>query len=94
MDSMKSLPIHMTLSKFDLVINDITCGPCLLPIIHKFYYPSLVGVTPFLNPTYTHYSVGGYKHPAYVPHWLLPYTSTMTFKQRIMNFLVFLIERL
>lgn len=80
--------------KFDIVINDFTCGPCVLPIIKKFNFPSLVGVSAFLNPPYTHFLIGGNKYPAYIPHYLLDFKPPMTFSQRFYNFLIYLIEDL
>ncbi|CAH1728197.1 unnamed protein product [Chironomus riparius] len=78
--------------KFDLVINDFTCGPCLLPIVHKFNYPPIIGVTPFLNPPYTHFTIGGHKYPAYIPHYLLNVQPPMTFLERCYNLIIYLIE--
>jgi glucuronosyltransferase len=80
--------------KFDLVVNDITCGSCLLPIIQKFNFPPTIGVTPFLNPPYTNLIVGGHKHPAYVPHYLLNYPQIMTFCERSFNLVINFIEQL
>ena len=78
--------------KFDLVINDFTCGPILLPIVHKFSYPPIVGVTPFLNPPYTHLTIGGHKYPAYIPHYLMNFQPPMTFLERCYNLIIYLIE--
>ena len=80
--------------KFDLVINDFSCGPCLLPIIHKFNYPSIIGVSAFLNPPYTHFTIGGHKYSAYVPHYLLNFLPPMTFFERIYNLIIYIIENL
>lgn len=80
--------------KFDLVVNDITCGSCLLPILHKFNYPPIVGVSAFLNPPYTHFSIGGHKYPAYIPHYLIDFKHPMSFYQRFYNFLLYFIEDL
>lgn len=78
--------------KFDLVVNDFTCGPILLPIIHKFNYPPIVGVTPFLNPPYTHFTIGGHKYPAYIPHYLMNFQPPMTFLERCYNLIIYVIE--
>lgn len=75
--------------KFDLVIHDFTCGPCLLPLLHKFNYPPLVAVTAFGNPPYTGLTIGGQKYPAYIPHYLLNYSTDMTFVQRFYNTLLY-----
>lgn len=47
--------------KFDLVINDYTCGPCLLGLLPKFKYPPLIGISAFNNPPFTVDIVGGDK---------------------------------
>lgn len=79
--------------KFDLVINDFAAGPCVLPIIHKFNYPPIIGVTPFLNPSYTTNLIGGHKYPAYVPFYLSDLPQVMNFYQRFYNHLLYWIER-
>lgn len=71
--------------KFDVVIHDFTCGPCLLPLVHKFNYPPLIAITAFGIPPYTGLSIGGQKYPAYIPHYNLNYPVEMTFAQRFFN---------
>lgn len=71
--------------KFDVAVHDFTCGPCLLPLIHKFNNTPLVALTAFSNPPYTTLTIGGQKYPSYIPHYLLDYTTTMTFFQRLHN---------
>lgn len=78
--------------KFDAVIYDFTCGPCLLPLIHKFNYPPLVSVTAFNNPPYSHHLVGGHKYPASVPHFVSNYDQKMNFFQRAHNMLLYACE--
>lgn len=75
--------------KFDAVIYDFTCPPCLLPLLHKFNYPPLIAVTAFNNPPYTNQVIGGHKYPAYVPHYLLHYPQLMTFPQRFFNTFIY-----
>lgn len=71
--------------KFDVVIHDFTCGPCLLPLVHKFNYPPLIAVSAFGIPPYSGMTIGGHKYPAYIPHYNLKYPTIMTFPQRIYN---------
>jgi hypothetical protein len=80
--------------KFDLIIHDTTCGPCMLPIAQKFKFPSMVGVTPFLNPPSTINVVGGHKYPGYVPHFVNNNPQIMNFMQRIYNTYLYFVERL
>lgn len=80
--------------KFDLVIYDFTCGPCLLPLLHKFNYPPLVSVTAFSNPPYTHHLTGGQKFPGIVPHYVIDYPQVMSFSQRIFNTLLYAVDTL
>jgi hypothetical protein len=80
--------------QFDLIIYDFTCGPCLAPLIHRFNKAPLVTVSPFLNPTYTDYIIGGHKYPAYVPHFIVNYVQKMNFIQRLHNFILYFIEKL
>uniref|UniRef100_A0A8D8D8F3 UDP-glucuronosyltransferase 2B15 n=1 Tax=Culex pipiens TaxID=7175 RepID=A0A8D8D8F3_CULPI len=78
--------------KFDLVIYDYGCGPCLLPLLHKFNYPPLVSLTPFNNPPYSVDVVGGHKQFAYTPYFALNYDSKMNFQQRAYNTLLCLLS--
>lgn len=71
--------------RFDLVLYDFGCGPCLLPLLHKFNYPPLVALTAFSNPPYSVDIVGGHKHFAYTPHYALPYGFDMSFAERAYN---------
>lgn len=72
--------------KFDLVIYDLTAGPCFLPFLHKFKYPPMIAVTAFTNPSFITSFMGGNHYYSYVPHTFLPFSQNMTFWQRVQNF--------
>lgn len=79
--------------KFDLVINDYTCGACLLGLLPKFKYPPLIGLSSFNNPAYTADIIGGDKLGLTVkPFYFLSYdANNMNIIDRICNgFLNFL----
>uniref|UniRef100_A0A182YPK7 Uncharacterized protein n=1 Tax=Anopheles stephensi TaxID=30069 RepID=A0A182YPK7_ANOST len=78
--------------RFDLVLHDFTCGPCLLGLLHKFKYPPLVSVTAFNNPPYSTEVIGGHKFYSYVPFYSLSYGTDMSFFQRIHNTLLSLTD--
>uniref|UniRef100_A0A182IWP0 UDP-glucuronosyltransferase n=1 Tax=Anopheles atroparvus TaxID=41427 RepID=A0A182IWP0_ANOAO len=78
--------------QFDLVLYDFGCGPCLLPLLHKFRYPPLISLTAFGNPPYAVDVVGGHKHYAYTPHFALPFGFQMKFTERAYNTLLCLID--
>uniref|UniRef100_A0A182PSE2 UDP-glucuronosyltransferase n=1 Tax=Anopheles epiroticus TaxID=199890 RepID=A0A182PSE2_9DIPT len=78
--------------RFDLVLHDFTCGPCLLGLLHKFKYPPLVSVTAFNNPPYSTEVIGGHKFYSYVPFYSLSYGTDMTFFQRVHNTLLSLTD--
>lgn len=80
--------------KFDLIVEDISSGPCLTPLMHMFKYPPVVGVSPFLHPPFTDRIVGGHKYPAYVPHFIIDFPKVMNFYQRLFNHLIYWIERM
>lgn len=80
--------------KFDVVIYDFSCGPCLLPLIHKFNYPPLIAISAFGNPPYSPGLIGGQKYPAYIPHYLLNYPTVMTFSQRFHNTILYAFDKL
>lgn len=78
---------------FDAVIYDFTAGPCLIPVVHKFNYPPIIGVSAFLNPSYTNNLIGGNKYPSYVPFYLALFPQIMNFYQRFYNHLLYWIEQ-
>lgn len=80
--------------KFDLVLYDYTCGPCLMGLYHKFGQPPLVGVTGFNIPPYTVDLIGGHKYPAYIPYYTLTYDTDMTFFQRLENSFIYTVDYL
>jgi glucuronosyltransferase len=73
--------------KFDLVIYDFTCGPCLLGFHHRFGSPRLISVSAFNAPQYTTQLVGD-SHKHLVTHFTLNYGYYLNFGERFMNFLV------
>lgn len=83
MNVMKSYPKNF---KFDLVLHDFTCGPCLLGLLPQFNYPPLIGISAFNNPSYTVDIVGGDKLGLTVkPFYLLNYDINMSISERIWN---------
>ncbi|XP_058463673.1 UDP-glucosyltransferase 2-like [Malaya genurostris] len=80
--------------KFDLVLYDFTCGPCLMGLYHKFGQPPLIGVTAFNIPPYTVDLIGGHKYPAYIPYYTLTYDIDMNFFQRLKNVLIYTADSL
>uniref|UniRef100_U5EUX0 Putative udp-glucuronosyltransferase n=1 Tax=Corethrella appendiculata TaxID=1370023 RepID=U5EUX0_9DIPT len=79
---------------FDLVLYDFTCGPCLIGLMHKFKYPTLVSISAFSNPSYTTNLIGGHKYPAYIPYYSLSYDTNMNFWQRLYNTFLYVFDNL
>lgn len=72
--------------KFDLVIHDYTCGPCLLGLLPQFKYPPLIGLSAFNNPPFTADIIGGDKLGLTTkPFYLLSYDSNMNFAEKLHN---------
>uniref|UniRef100_A0A182WKX5 UDP-glycosyltransferases domain-containing protein n=1 Tax=Anopheles minimus TaxID=112268 RepID=A0A182WKX5_9DIPT len=80
--------------RFDLIVYDFTCGPCLLGLLHKFHYPPLVSVTGFVMPQFTERLVGGHKDTSYIPHFTQLTDDPMPFTQRLTNSLIHLFDAL
>lgn len=78
--------------KFDVIINDITFGPCLLPLITRFNNPTVISLTAFANPLTTTDYIGGHKYPGYIPHWSVTYPNVMSFFERIHNVFLFFVD--
>lgn len=80
--------------KFDAVLYDYTCGPCLLPFLEKFNNPPLISVTAFNNPPFTNALAGGHQYYAYIPYYGLNTDERMNFWQRGLNALLFISNNL
>ncbi|XP_058827951.1 uncharacterized protein LOC131687877 [Topomyia yanbarensis] len=91
-EGLNAIELYPDNFKFDLVIYDFGCGPCLLPLLHKFKYPPLLALTPFNNPPYSVDVVGGHKHFAYTPYFALNYDTKMNFIQRTYNTFISLVS--
>lgn len=78
--------------KFDLIIYDYTLGPCLLGFLHRFKYPTLVGVTAFNNPPYTPNIVGGHQQFSYQPYLTSKFSNRMTFWERFYNLYLYAVD--
>jgi glucuronosyltransferase len=51
--------------KFDVVVYDFLCGPCLIPLLHKFGYPPLIAISALNTPQFKVDLIGGHQYPAY-----------------------------
>lgn len=74
--------------RFDLIITELAWGECFFGFIHKFGFPPViatsgVGIAPWISLT-----MGNPENPSYTPSFLLPYTSYMSFGERVLNFIV------
>ncbi|KAJ8982534.1 hypothetical protein NQ317_018575 [Molorchus minor] len=73
--------------KFDLIITDMTLGPCLYPFIQKFGYPPTIGVTAYLLPSSVSDIFGNGVQPSFLPLFHVEFTENMDFSQRVTNFI-------
>lgn len=74
--------------RFDLIIIDVTAGPCMLPLVQRFGTPPTIDVTAFLLPSYVSHKYGNHLHPSYLPWYGVAYSSSdLSFRDRVWNFL-------
>lgn len=71
--------------KFDLVLNDYTCGPCLLGLLPRFNYPPLIGISAFNNPPNTDIIGGDKLGLTSKPFYSLNYDVDMNLLERFHN---------
>lgn len=69
--------------KFDLVIFDFTMSQCILGLVHKFKYPPMISVSPFLFSSRYSILAGSLIYPAFAPAADGHYTQKMTFSERL-----------
>jgi glucuronosyltransferase len=84
--------------QFDLIITEAGWGECFFGFIHKFGSPPVVATSGVGIPPWLSLTTGNPENPAYMQNFLLPYTSHMTFSERIVNslshvFMTFLYEQ-
>ncbi|PNF21497.1 UDP-glucuronosyltransferase 2B31 [Cryptotermes secundus] len=73
--------------KFELIITEAGWGECFFGFIHKFGSPPVVATSGIGVPPWISLTTGNPENPSYMPNFLLPYTSRMSFSERICNFL-------
>ncbi|GLG96693.1 ADP,ATP carrier protein 1 [Gryllus bimaculatus] len=78
--------------KFDLVLLEGFVGDCLIGFAHRFNAP-LVQMSAFHGAVWMGDWVGNPSPPAYVPDPFLDFGDRMTFKQRLVNTALVLLER-
>jgi glucuronosyltransferase len=82
---------YSSTERFDLIIAEAGLGECFLGFIHKFGYPPVVVTSGSGIPPWITLVTGNPESPSYMPNYLLPYTSHMTFSERIFNFVIHII---
>ncbi|XP_055688538.1 UDP-glycosyltransferase UGT5-like [Lutzomyia longipalpis] len=77
--------------KFDLIINDFTAGPILLPFATKFQNVPIIGASAHYSVSFALPLVGGVATPSYVPY--IFFASDLTsFKDRLTNFVALYVD--
>lgn len=74
---------------FDLVFLELSRFQCYYGLVHHVGSPPVIGIRTvgITNPTLS--AVGNPNNPAYFPDYYLPYTSSMTFFERLHNSLYY-----
>jgi glucuronosyltransferase len=74
--------------RFDLIITEISWGECFFAFIHKFGSPPVIATSGIGIPPWISLTMGNPENPSYMPNFFLPYTSHMTFGERVLNFII------
>jgi glucuronosyltransferase len=82
---------YSSTERFDLIIAEAGWGECFFGFIHKFGYPPVVATSGTGIPPWISLVNGNPENPSYMPNYLLPYTSHMSFSERIVNFVIHII---
>ena len=77
---------YSSTERFDLIITEAGWGECFFGFIHKFGSPPVVATSGAGTPPWISLMNGNPENPSYMPDYLLPYTSHMTFSERFFNF--------
>ncbi|XP_055912486.1 UDP-glucosyltransferase 2-like [Eupeodes corollae] len=71
--------------KFDLILFDISAGPCIFRLIQKYPEIPVVAVSAFKMDPYILEIVGGHSYPGYVPYFLDHQDVPMNLWNRLTN---------
>lgn len=71
--------------KFDLIITEVGWGECFFGFIHKFGSPPVVATSGIGIPPWLALTMANPENPSYMPNFMLPYTSHMSFRERLHN---------
>lgn len=77
---------YSSTERFDLIIAEAGWGECFFGFIKKFGSPPVVATSGSGIPPWISLMSGNPENPSYMPNYILPYTSHMTFSERIFNF--------
>ena len=75
---------------FDLVFLELSRFQCYYGLVHHVGSPPVIGIRTVGITSPTLAAVGNPNNPAYFPDYYLPYTSSMTFFERLQNTLYYL----
>lgn len=78
--------------KFDLVLYDLSCGPCLIGFLHRFNYPPLVTWTGFNKPPFAINVGGGHNFFSYAPFYSSTFSNEMNFWERVYNMYLYAVQ--
>ncbi|XP_069693345.1 UDP-glucosyltransferase 2-like [Periplaneta americana] len=84
-DGAKKLLNYPSNDQFDLIIVEAAFGECFYGFIQKFGSPPVVAISPFGLTPWIDAALGIPDNPSYMPVSMLPYTSSMTFTQKLYN---------
>lgn len=82
---------YSSTERFDLIIAEAGWGECFFGFIHKFGSPPVVATSGAGIPPWISLANGNPENPSYMPNYILPYTSHMTFAERMINFVIHII---
>lgn len=82
-----------TTESFDLIFTEVFNSDCFLPFVHKFKVPNIALCSHILMP-WTTDRLAIPDNPAYIPNHFLPFSDHMTFKQRLVNTLALVLQKL
>ncbi|XP_069693360.1 UDP-glucosyltransferase 2-like [Periplaneta americana] len=84
-DGAKKLLNYPSSAQFDLIIVEAGWAECFYGFIQKFGSPPVVATSPYGLTPWMDAAFGAPDNPSYMPASILPYTSSMTFTQKLYN---------
>ncbi|KAF2881521.1 hypothetical protein ILUMI_24655 [Ignelater luminosus] len=95
-DGLSNKDLHeflKTKPKFDIVLAEFFNSQCFLGIVHQLNNPPIIGLSSCIVMPWHSIAFGHSSNPAYIPNSFMPFSTHMTFFERVENTVLYLFHQ-